>query len=125
MIHDEHDGIPLSLSARRSIAEHLDKDADELLTLTRQCFDEFHRLFGIRHPFGNYHQAFVPEFNAGAMENPGCVTFRDPLVFTSKVTRSQRIQRATTIAHEQIGRAHAELQSLMSIPYDVFCLKKI
>ncbi|HEY9566159.1 MAG TPA: aminopeptidase N [Nocardioides sp.] len=100
MIHDEHDGIPLSLSARRSIAEHLDKDADELLTLTRQCFDEFHRLFGIRYPFGNYHQAFVPEFNAGAMENPGCVTFRDPLVFTSKVTRSQRIQRATTIAHE-------------------------
>src|SRR3546814_13404510 len=77
MIHDEHDGIPLSLSARRSIAEHLDKDADELLTLTRQCFDEFHRLFGIRYPFGNYHQAFVPEFNAGAMENPGCVTFRD------------------------------------------------
>ena len=50
--------------------------------MTRQCFDEFHRLFGIRYPFGNYHQAFVPEFNAGAMENPGCVTFRDPLVFT-------------------------------------------
>ncbi|MDT0201445.1 aminopeptidase N [Nocardioides sp. AE5] len=100
LIRDEHDGIPLSLSARHSIAAHLDKDADELLTLTRQCFDEFHRLFGIRYPFGNYHQAFVPEFNAGAMENPGCVTFRDPLVFTSKVTRSQRIQRATTVAHE-------------------------
>ena len=49
--------------------------------MTRQCFDEFHRLFGIRYPFGDYHQAFVPEFNAGAMENPGCVTFRDPLIF--------------------------------------------
>lgn len=100
VIQDEHDGIPLALSARRSIAEHLDKDADELLTLTKQCFDEFHRLFGIRYPFGNYHQAFVPEFNAGAMENPGCVTFRDPLVFTSNVTRSERIKRATTVAHE-------------------------
>ena len=50
--------------------------------MTRQCFDEFHRLFEIRYPFGNYHQAFVPEFNAGAMENPGCVTFRDPMIFS-------------------------------------------
>ncbi|GAA1092619.1 aminopeptidase N [Nocardioides dubius] len=100
MIHDEHDGIPLSLSARRSLAPYLDADAEELLTVTKQCFDEFHRLFGIRYPFGNYHQAFVPEFNAGAMENPGCVTFRDPLIFTSKVTRGERIQRATTVAHE-------------------------
>ncbi|WP_238473663.1 M1 family metallopeptidase [Nocardioides cavernaquae] len=100
VIRTEHDGVPLSLSARASIARDLDKDADELFTLTRQCFDEFHRLFGIRYPFGDYHQAFVPEFNAGAMENPGCVTFRDPLVFTSKVTRGQRIQRAVTVAHE-------------------------
>jgi aminopeptidase N len=100
LVHDEHDGIPLGLSARRSLAKDLDADADELFTLTRQCFDEFHRLFGIRYPFGNYHQAFVPEFNAGAMENPGCVTFRDPLVFSSRVTRGVRIQRATTVAHE-------------------------
>ena len=59
-----------------------------------------HRLFGIRYPFGSYHQAFVPEFNAGAMENPGCVTYRDPLIFTTKVTRGARIVRATTVAHE-------------------------
>ena len=100
LVRDEHDGIPLGLSARASIAKDLDADADELLTMTRQCFDEFHRLFGIRYPFGDYHQAFVPEFNAGAMENPGCVTFRDPLIFSSRVTRGVRIQRATTVAHE-------------------------
>lgn len=100
VISDEHDGIPLGLSARASIAGALDADADELFTMTKQCFDEFHRLFGIRYPFGSYHQAFVPEFNAGAMENPGCVTFRDPLVFTSRVTRGMRIQRASTLAHE-------------------------
>jgi aminopeptidase N len=100
VVRDEHDGIRLGLSARASIAKELDADAEELLTMTRQCFDEFHRLFGIRYPFGDYHQAFVPEFNAGAMENPGCVTFRDPLVFTSRVTRGMRIQRATTVAHE-------------------------
>jgi aminopeptidase N len=100
VLRETHDGIPLSLSARASIAEALDADAEELFTMTGQCFDELHRLFGIRYPFGDYHQAFVPEFNAGAMENPGCVTFRDPLVFTSKVTRGERIQRATTVAHE-------------------------
>ncbi len=100
LLTDEHDGIPLGLSARASLAKELDADADELFTLTRQGFDEMHRLFGIRYPFGSYHQAFVPEFNAGAMENPGCVTFRDPLLFTTKVTRGARIVRATTVAHE-------------------------
>ena len=100
VIRDEHDGIPLGLSSRVSIARDLDADADELLSTTKQCFDELHRLFGIRYPFGDYHQAFVPEFNAGAMENPGCVTFRDPLVFSSRVTRGERIKRATTVAHE-------------------------
>ena len=68
--------------------------------MTRQCFDEYHRHFGIRYPFGDYHQAFVPEFNAGAMENPGCVTFRDPYLFPSRVTRGARVLRATTVAHE-------------------------
>ncbi|HQR26882.1 MAG TPA: aminopeptidase N [Nocardioides sp.] len=100
LLRTEHDGVPLGLSARASLATHLEKDAEELFTLTGQCFDEFHRLFGIRYPFGDYHQAFVPEFNAGAMENPGCVTFRDTLVFTSRVTRGERVNRATTIAHE-------------------------
>jgi len=100
LIRDSHAGIPLGLSARASLAGDLDRDAAEILTVTKQSFDEFHRLFGIRYPFGDYHQAFVPEFNAGAMENPGCVTFRDPLIFTSRVTRGVRIQRATTIAHE-------------------------
>jgi len=100
LIRDEHDGIPLGLSARLSLAAALDKDAEEILTVTKQSFDELHRLFGIRYPFGDYHQAFVPEFNAGAMENPGCVTFRDPLVFSSRVTRARHIARASTIAHE-------------------------
>ncbi len=100
LLSDTHDGIPLGLSARASLAEHLERDAEELLRITKQCFDEYHRLFGVRYPFGNYHQAFVPEFNAGAMENPGCVTFRDPLIFTSRATRGALINRATTIAHE-------------------------
>jgi aminopeptidase N len=97
---DEHDGIPLGIWCRRSLAPHLDADAEEIFTVTRQCFDRFHRLFAERYPFGKYDQAFVPEFNAGAMENPGLVTLRDDYVFRSAVTDTQRELRATTIAHE-------------------------
>ncbi|PWR14798.1 aminopeptidase N [Micromonospora sicca] len=98
--HDEHDGIPLGVYCRRSLAAHLDADADEIFTVTRQCLDRFHQLFAERYPFGKYDQAFVPEFNAGAMENPGLVTLRDDYVFRSAVTDTQRELRATTIAHE-------------------------
>jgi aminopeptidase N len=100
LLDDEHDGIALGLSSRQSLARTLDREADELFTLTRQSFDELHRLFGVRYPFGDYHQAFVPEFNAGAMENPGCVTIRDPLLFESASTRADRSFRAALVAHE-------------------------
>lgn len=100
LLEDAHDGIALGLSSRRSLAATLDREADELFTITRQSFDELHRLFGVRYPFGDYHQAFVPEFNAGAMENPGCVTIRDPLLFEGASTRADRSFRANIIAHE-------------------------
>ncbi|HWH01336.1 MAG TPA: aminopeptidase N [Pilimelia sp.] len=96
----DHDGIPLALYCRRSLAAHLDRDAEEILAVTRACLDRCHELFALRYPFGGYGQAFVPEFNAGAMENPGLVTLRDDLLFTSAVTDAARETRATTIAHE-------------------------
>jgi len=99
-ITDHHDGIDLGFLCRSSMAAALDNDADELFTMTKQGFDEFHRVFGIRYAFDKYDQAFVPEFNAGAMENPGCVTFREGLLFATKTARSVRVQRATTVAHE-------------------------
>lgn len=97
---DEHDGIPLGVWCRRSLAAHLDSDLDEVLTVTTQCLDRFHQLFAEPYPFGKYDQAFVPEFNPGAMENAGLVTLRDDYVFRSAVTDSERESRATTIAHE-------------------------
>ncbi|GAB2643711.1 aminopeptidase N [Kribbella swartbergensis] len=99
-ITDSHDGIPLSVVARQSLKEALEREAEDIFTVTKQSFDEYHRMFGYRYPFGEYHQAFVPEFNAGAMENPGCVTFRDPLVFRSAVTDGERSNRARTVVHE-------------------------
>ena len=100
VVRSAHDGVPLALYCKQSLAEHLDKDAEEVFEITRVCLDRFHEMFGFRYPFGKYDQAFVPEFNAGAMENPGLVTFRDDYVFRSAVTDAEREVRATTIAHE-------------------------
>ncbi len=111
-ITTEHDGIVLGLHCRQSLARHLDKDAEELFTVTSQCFDEYHRLFGIRYPFGDYHQAFVPEFNAGAMENPGCVTFNDDLVFKAQATDSLRATRANVVAHEMAHQWFGDLVTM-------------
>ncbi|MGN9845330.1 aminopeptidase N [Nonomuraea sp. H19] len=97
-VTSEHDGIPLGLYCRASLAEHL--DPDNLFEVTRQGFDFFHKVFGLRYPFGKYDQLFVPEFNAGAMENAGCVTFLEDYVFRSRVTDAVVERRAETILHE-------------------------
>ena len=89
----------LGLYVRRSLAAYL--DADELFEVTRQGFDAFERLFAQEYPFGStYDQLFVPEFSAGAMENPGCVTLSESYVFRSKVTDALRERRAETMLHE-------------------------
>ncbi len=100
LIRSEYDGIPLGLACRQSLKEHLERDADDLFRTTGQAFDEYHRMFRERYPFGEYWQVFVPDFNLGAMENPGCVTFADHLVFRSKVTEAERSTRARIIVHE-------------------------
>ncbi|GII78996.1 aminopeptidase N [Sphaerisporangium rufum] len=97
-VRDEHDGIPLGVFCRASLAEHL--DAHNIFEITKQGFDFFHRVFGLRYPFGKYDQIFVPEFNAGAMENAGAVTFLEDYVFRSRVTDAIVERRAETILHE-------------------------
>ena len=97
-VRDEHDGIPLGIFCRQSLASYL--DPDEIFEVTGQGFDYFHETFGVRYPFGKYDQLFVPEYNAGAMENAGCVTFVEAYVFRSRVTDAIRESRAETILHE-------------------------
>ena len=98
VVRDEHDGIPLGVYCRQSLAPYL--DADEIFEVTRQGFDFFHSSFGIKYPFGKYDQLFVPEFKEGAMENAGCVTFVEAYIFRSRVTDFAREARAETILHE-------------------------
>lgn len=95
---DEHGDIPLGLFCRRSLAEFM--DPERLFTETKQGFFFYHNNFGIPYAFGKYDQLFVPEFNAGAMENAGAVTFLEDYVFRSKVTRASYERRAETLLHE-------------------------
>jgi aminopeptidase N len=97
-VHDTHDGIDLGIYCRGSLLQHL--DPEDLFTVTKQGFDFYHRVFDYRYPFGKYDQLFVPEFNAGAMENAGAVTFLEDYVFRSKVTDAAYERRAETILHE-------------------------
>ncbi|MDF6041845.1 aminopeptidase N [Streptomyces sp. JH14] len=108
----EHAGLPFGLHCRRSLAPHLDADADEILDITRACFDRYHEKFDEPYPFDSYDQAFVPEFNAGAMENPGLVTFRDEFVYRSAVTDTERQTRAMVIAHEMAHMWFGDLVTL-------------
>ncbi|WP_432012914.1 aminopeptidase N [Streptomyces cucumeris] len=96
----EKDGrsVPLGIYCRPSLAEFLDSDA--IFAVTRQGFDWFEEKFDYPYPFAKYDQLFVPEFNAGAMENAGAVTIRDQYVFRSKVTDAAYETRAETILHE-------------------------
>jgi aminopeptidase N len=108
----EHRGLPFGIHCRRSLAPYLDADADEILDITRACFDRYHEKFEEPYPFDSYDQAFVPEFNFGAMENPGLVTFRDEFVYRSAVTDTERQTRAMVIAHEMAHMWFGDLVTL-------------
>ncbi|HEY2078136.1 MAG TPA: aminopeptidase N, partial [Streptosporangiaceae bacterium] len=98
IVRSEHDGIPLGIFCRQSLARYL--DPEEIFEVTRQGFDFFHQAFATRYPFGKYDQLFVPEYKSGAMENAGCVTFLEDYIFRSRVTDTRREERADTILHE-------------------------
>ena len=90
--------IPLGVYSRKSLSQYL--DADYVFEKTKQGFEYFESKFDLAYPFEKYDQLFVPEFNAGAMENAGAVTFTEAYVFRSKVTDAIRERRVVTILHE-------------------------
>ena len=90
--------VPLGVYCRASLAEYL--DAEEILEMTRKGLAYYEELFGTPYAFAKYDQIFVPEFNAGAMENAGCVTHRDDYVFRSRPVEARVERRAVTVLHE-------------------------
>ncbi len=102
VVRDTYQGkrgdIPLGIFLRESLLQHLDKD--DIFEVTKQGFAYFEDVFDMAYPFGKYDQLFVPEYNMGAMENAGCVTFRDEYIYRSRQTRAAYEGRANTILHE-------------------------
>ena len=90
--------IPLGVFCRKSLAEYM--DSDYIFEKTKQGFEYFESLFDYPYPFEKYDQLWVPDFNAGAMENAGAVTFTETYVFRSAVTDATRERRVVTILHE-------------------------
>jgi aminopeptidase N len=101
-VTDEYKGektIPLGIYCRKSLAPFLDQE--EFFLITKQGFAFYEKEFGLPYPFEKYDQLCVAEFNAGAMENVGCVTFReDYVIYRSKVTETLYNWRANVILHE-------------------------
>lgn len=105
--------IPLNLYCRETLAPYF--DPDNIFALTKGGFDYYHRTFGILYPFtGSYDQVFVPDFNAGAMENVGCVTYREDYVFRSRATAWKYERRADTVLHEM---AHMWFGNLVTMQW--------
>ncbi|WP_299052020.1 aminopeptidase N [uncultured Nocardioides sp.] len=94
----KHGTVDLGHYCRQSVKEHLDDD--ELVELTKQGFAFYEEAFDFPYPFGKYDQLYVPEYNMGAMENAGCVTYRDEYLPRSRQTHSFYEQRANTVLHE-------------------------
>jgi aminopeptidase N len=90
--------VPLSVACRQSLAPYL--DAERIFTTTKRGIAVYEEEFGHEYPFPHYGQIFVPEFNAGAMENPGAITIRDEYLYRSRATAAEYETRDNTILHE-------------------------
>ena len=102
--------VALGVLCRASLASHL--DADEILDITRRGLAFFGEAFGLEYPWGKYDQIFVPEYNLGAMENPGLVTFTESYVFRGASTAAQHEARANTILHEMAHMWFGDLTTM-------------
>lgn len=102
--------VGLGVLCRASLAPHL--DADEILAITRRGLDFFTGAFAYDYPWGKYDQIFVPEYNLGAMENPGLVTFSEAYVFRGASTDAQHEARANTILHEMAHMWFGDLATM-------------
>jgi aminopeptidase N len=98
VVRDAHGDVSLGLYCRQSMLKHLDQQ--EIFEITKQGLTFYGEFFGVPYQFGKYDQIFVPEFNAGAMENVGAVTHNEFMVFRDPPTENQRRRRAEVILHE-------------------------
>ncbi len=93
----EHDSLPIGVHCRASQAEKLAPHVGEIFEVTGRCLDEYWDIFGVRYPFPEFHQVFVPEFSVLSLDHPGCVLLREQ--YLAPATESERETRAVVLAH--------------------------
>ncbi|MEY3408177.1 MAG: hypothetical protein RL038_1238 [Actinomycetota bacterium] len=108
----EHGTYPLGLYCRKSMSEYL--DVEDFMLITKQGFEFFEKAFGVPYAFEKYDQIIVPEFNAGAMENAGCITFYEGVIYRGRATDHEREFRSNTILHEM---AHMWFGNLVTMKW--------
>ncbi len=96
----QHGDLDLGLYARRSMERYLEDQSPEIFQITTEGLDFYGEMFARSYPFAKYDQVFVPEYNSGAMENVGCVTYNEAYLFRDPATESQKLDRAETFLHE-------------------------
>ncbi|UOG35026.1 M1 family aminopeptidase [Leptospira noguchii] len=97
---DRYKNIPLRILCRKSLSKYM--DAENIFAITKESFGFLESYFDLPYPYGKYDQIFVPEFNMGAMENVGAVTFSEHYIFRSPRIYSEYLGRANTIYHEMV-----------------------
>ncbi|ASQ91468.1 aminopeptidase N [Prosthecochloris sp. GSB1] len=107
---DRYDRIPLGIYCRKSLAKHM--DPENIFAVTREAMATLEAYFDYPYPYDKYDQVFVPEFNFGAMENVGCVTFSEHYVFRHKKLYSEHLNRANTITHEMVHMWFGDLVTM-------------
>jgi aminopeptidase N len=95
----EAGGHSLGLFCRQSLRGYLERDADDLFGATEAGLAFFGERFGQPFPQERYDQVFVPNMG-GAMENWGCVTWTDSVLFRSPPTHGQRAMVTSVLLHE-------------------------
>ena len=99
-LRSERGGYDLGLFSRRSLAEALERDAEELFATTAAGLAFFGEQFALPFPQRRYDQVFVPDFGAGAMENYGSVTWVDTFLYRTPPTAAERERRTRVLLHE-------------------------
>jgi len=97
---EKHRDVEMSCYCRESLYKFMKEQAEEIFEVTRVCMEFYEDFFGYKYPFGKYDQIFCPEYNMGAMENPGCVTFADSFIYKDVTTVQRRTYRSIVVTHE-------------------------
>jgi len=109
-IEGEADGIPIrvwSTTGKKDMGKFALETAEHVLSY----YDKY---FSVKYPYGKLDLIAIPDFSAGAMENAGCITFREVLLQVDEKQGSVSLKKsvASVIAHEMAHQWFGDLVTM-------------